>query len=506
MIALLIIFALLAALIGGGVTLFTLGTVGAIVVVVAIIALTAAALSVRGMLVKAAVAVTAVVALAALGFGGYSAVQLASALGSFDGPVDPADPAALASGESKLDAAKEQAGFRVELTEAELTAMMQDTLAGSEENPIRRVDLVVVDGVDGEQGSLDFNVTFKNGSLTGTGRVSAALDAGAINLDVQEVSLGNLSLPGLATGAMEDLIDTILDLNDRLEEVRADVQAIEIGEGRVLVTGTQLGGELLTAGALLDALAENAAAVSGSVAPPAEQIGPGTVDATSAGGATYLVALGDSLAANEGVASPAEGYVSRFHKVASARGGTALGLQNFGVSGETSGTLIRSGQLDEALAFIRANEVAYVTIDIGANDLLGHLGSDDCAEDVAEAACQDRLAPALEAYRANLERILSDLRDAAGDGTPILFLLTYNPFSLGLGGLSLEATSDEATELLNAVATEVAASHDVVVADGFTPLRGTTGVTTHMLASPPDIHPNSVGHDLLAQALVDVLP
>ncbi len=502
----LILLALLAAVVGGAVALFTVGTLGAVFLVLAIVALTGAALYLRGTLVKVALAATAVVAVVAVGFGGLSAYQLVSALGATDGPADPPNPAALASGEAKLDAAKEQAGFRVELTEDELTAMLQDALGGSDENPIRSVDLTIIDGDEGQPGSLEFDITFKNGSLTGSGRVSASLDAGAIAIEIERVSLGRLALPGVATGAMEELIDTVLDLNERLAESRADVQSITIGDDRILVTGTQGGGEMLTADALLDALAENAASLGASVTPPAEQIGPGTVNATTAEGATYVVAIGDSLAANIGVTSPNLGYVSRFHKVVSQRDGGSVGLRNFGVSGETSGTLIRSGQLSEALAFIEANNVAYVTIDIGANDLLGHLGADDCSESITTPACQDRLGPALEAYRENLDRILGDIREAAGDGTPILFLQTYNPFSLGLGGLSLEAASNEATEHLNAVATEVAAEHGVSVADGATPLRGRTGATTHMLGTPPDIHPNAIGYDLLAQALVEALP
>jgi len=506
MTALLILLALFAAAIGGAVALVTVGTIGAGILVFAIFALTGAALYLKGVIVKVALAGTAVIAVAALGFGGLSAYQLVSALGNFDGATDPPDAVALASGEAKLDAAKEQAGFRIELTEDELTAMLQDSLGDSSENPIRSVDLTIVDGAEGGQGALEFQMTFKHGSLTGDGRVAASLDAGAINIDIERVSLGRLSLPGVASGAMEEIIDTVLDLNTRLAESRADVQSIAIGDGRIVVTGTQAGGELLTAGSLLDALAENAATLGASVTPPAEQIGPGTVNATSAEGATYVVAIGDSLAANVGVTSPNQGYVSRFHKVVTSRDGGSIGLRNFGVSGETSGTLIRSGQLTEALAFIEANPVAYVTIDIGANDLLGHLGSDDCSNNITTPACQERLGPALEAYRENLDRILGDIREAAGNGTPILMLLTYNPFSLGLGGLSLEAASNEATDQLNDVATEVAAEHSIIVADGATLLRGTTGATTHMLDTPPDIHPNAIGYDLLAQALADALP
>lgn len=503
---LLIILALFAALAGGAVAAFTIGTVGGIAVVLAVVAIAGIALYLRGTLLKIATAITAVVALAAIGFGGYGALQIASALGSFDGPADPPDAAALSSGQAKLDAAETQAGFRVELTQEELTAIMQDTLAGADENPIRRVDLTVVDGEDGDNGSLEFQMTFKSGSLTGHGRVGATLGAGAINIEVEDVSLGSFSLPGLANGAMEEIVDTVLDVNDRLADFRADVQSIEIGNGRVVVTGTQATGDVLTAATLLDALAENAASVGSAVTPPAEVLGPGTVNATTADGSTYVVVLGDSLAANVGVASASEGYASRIHRVIAEAGGGDIGLRNFGISGETSGTLIRAGQLDEALEFIRANDVAYVILDIGANDLLGHLGSEDCADSIDNAACQARLGPALDAYRANLGRILSDLREAAGEDTPILFLQTYNPFSLGLGGLSLEAASDEATAQLNTVAAEVAAEHDVIVADGSTPMRGTAAATTHMLETPPDIHPNGVGYDLLAQALADVLP
>ena len=41
------------------------------------------------------------------------------------------------------------------------------------------------------------------------------------------------------------------------------------------------------------------------------------------------------------------------------------------------------------------------------------------------------------------------------------------------------------------------------MADGFTPMAGTTAATTHMLDPEPDVHPNAAGHDVLAAALVD---
>lgn len=504
---LLVLLGLIALILGAGVALFTLGTVAAVAVAVVLVGAVGYGLYAGGGAAKGALALAGVAVVAAGALGGLSAFQVYGALSDTSGEADPADATALASAERKLDDIGSQAGFRIELTDAELTAVLQDALAQSEDNPIRRVDLEVIDGPDGDDGVLAFEVTFKNGSLTGSGRVGATLDAGLIALDIQDVSLGRLSLPGVASGAMADIVETVLDVNERLAESRGDVQSVRIGQGRVLVTGTQGGGEVLTGSALLGALAANAAQIADTATAPVEQIGPGTVDATSADGPSYVVALGDSLAANVGVPSAREGYVSRFHSVLAGRDGILYGLRNFGVSGETSGTLIRSGQMDAALAFIEANEVAYVTVNIGANDLLGHLGSDDCSQDIADAACQARLEPALATYRANLDRILGRLRDAAGEGVPILLLTTYNPFSLGLGSaVALEVSSDEATEALNSAAVEVAAAHGVTVADGFASMRGRAAAATHMLDTPPDIHPRSSGYDLLAQALQAALP
>ena len=441
-----------------------------------------------------------------LGFGGFSGYQLYAALTDTSGPADPADPAALASAEAKLEAIEDDAGFRIALTEAELTAYLQDAMANESDSPIRSVALDVVDGDNGDNGELQFDITFKGGGLNGDGAVSASIDAGAVSIEIRRVSIGNLSLPGVATGAVEDIIETVLDLNKELAEAQADVQAIEIMGDQVVVVGTVAGGDMITSDDLLGALADNAASVAGAVSPPAERLGPGVVNSTTADGTSYYVALGDSLAANVGVSQASDGYVSRFHNQLQIANSASYGLRNFGVSGETSGTLIRSGQLEAALEFLRNNDVAYVTIDIGANDLLGHIGSADCESNFASPGCQERLANVLVAYAPNLERIFNDVSDAAPDAT-VIFLQTYNPFSLGFGAsVALEADSDDITQQLNAVAATAANDHDIVIADGFGPMQGTTAATTHMLDASPDIHPKAIGYDILAAALVDALP
>src|SRR5690606_38549871 len=160
----------------------------------------------------------------------------------------------------------------------------------------------------------------------------------------------------------------------------------------------------------------------------------------------------------------------------------------------TSGSLIRGGQLDDALEFMRNNDVAYVTVDIGANDLLGHIYSSDCEASLDEPACRQRKDAALAAYEQNLERILDRVADASGDATLVL-LGSYIPLSLCFGaGHAREAQTDQAVLGLNAVAERVAEAEGVLYADGFAPLRGTTWATTHILDTPPDIHPVSIGY------------
>jgi lysophospholipase L1-like esterase len=507
MTAVIIFLGLLAALVTAAVALFTSGAIAAVIAFVIVLGIMVAGIMLVGAIKKLILAGLAILFIAMLGFGGFSGYQLYAALTDTSGPADPADPAALASAEAKLDAVADNAGFRIALTESELTAYMQDAIGDSDDSPIRSVSVDVVDGDNGDNGEVRFDVTFKGGGLSGNGAVSANLEAGAVSIEILDVSIGNLSLPGVATGAVEDIIETVLDLNETLAEAQADVQAIEIAGDQIVVIGAITGGDMITSADLLGALASNASAVAGAATPPSERLGPGSVNSTSANGASYYVALGDSLAANVGVSQASDGYVSRFHNQLQIADSASYGLRNFGVSGETSGSLIRTGQLDSALEFMRNNNIAFVTIDIGANDLLGHIGSADCESSFSSDGCQQRLANVLAAYEPNLERIFHDVLDAAPDAQ-VIFLQTYNPFSLGFGAsVALEADSDDITQQLNAVAATAAAGHDeILIADGFSPMQGTTAATTHMLDASPDIHPKAIGYDILAGALVDALP
>lgn len=144
----------------------------------------------------------------------------------------------------------------------------------------------------------------------------------------------------------------------------------------------------------------------------------------------YYVSVGDSLAAGvQPIGDPdslyrtREGYAEQLLAIGRERT-PKLSLVKLGCPGETTTTMIDGGicsyrhgsQLDEAVSFLRAhrNHVAFVTIDIGANDF-------PCNE--------ARCVPAgVASIQANLPRILAALRTAAGPRVPIVGMTLYNPF------------------------------------------------------------------------------
>ncbi len=442
--ALFIVIGVLAALLTGVIVLFTLGTMLALLASALVLALgiyAALAEAKAQPVLRSSMVALLVLSLVMVVWG---VTTLVSAFTDVSGPVEPADPQALASANDKFDEqVGDKAAFRLELTEAELTAVLQDGLAETGA-PFQRVMIDVVGGGD-EDGYVEFSATFRNGDLTIRGRLNVVLEAGALRVELLDVDVGAINMPRLAEGAVEELINPFA--NRVLTEGGAEIQSVRLADDRVVVVGTQAGGRLLSSATLLSGLRRHAASAR-AVKPPAERLGPGVVNGREAAGSSYYVALGDSLAANVGVSAPRDGYVSRFHNQLQRRDKDQYGLRNFAVSGETSASLIRTGQLDEALQFIRSHEVRYITINIGANDLLGHLGSADCSEGLSTPACRQRIDDAFAAYEANLERIFKRLREAAPDAT-VIFLKTYNPFSLGFGSrVALDHTFSDLRSVL----------------------------------------------------------
>jgi lysophospholipase L1-like esterase len=156
----------------------------------------------------------------------------------------------------------------------------------------------------------------------------------------------------------------------------------------------------------------------------------GMLAATSAsadGKATYYVSVGDSLAQGYqpiggpnsplGVYGYAQGYANQLFKAVRNRY-EELRLVKLGCGGETTLTMVvgapwcgfpAGSQLAQAEAFLNAHRgaIAFVTIDVGANDVFQY---------------GDQATPTILTY---LPQILVRLRAAAGPGVPIVGMSYY---------------------------------------------------------------------------------
>jgi hypothetical protein len=178
-------------------------------------------------------------------------------------------------------------------------------------------------------------------------------------------------------------------------------------------------------------------------------------------------------------------------------------------------------QLDEAVAFIEAHRqfVAFITIDIGANDFA-----------CADLSC---VPGGVASIQANLPTILAALRGAAGPDIPVVGMTIYNPF-LGawLTGPEGQAFAQFSTfqgivpinQLLRGIflagGASVADVESAVSTTDFTtivPLPGAGDVPlnvaricmwTWICAPPPlgpDNHANAAGYGVMARAFADQL-
>ena len=265
------------------------------------------------------------------------------------------------------------------------------------------------------------------------------------------------------------------------------------------------------------------------VVAPVAAVGPGQ---SGSHAPVYYLSLGDSLSVGEqplgpdgaGVATD-RGYADQL--LATARSWYPnLHPVKLGCRGETTASMIGGGvcayhhgsQLAEAVAFLHAHRkfVAFVTIDIGANDF----------------PCQDSadcLAAGFTSIGNNLPRILTGLRAAAGPSTPIVGSTIYDAilgaWLLGPEGQALATTSVPVFARVNDFLTSIYAAADMPVADvqgafstaDFSPVGGAGGLPLNVVricqwtwvCAPapygPDNHANEAGYAAIAQAFAAVL-
>ena len=227
------------------------------------------------------------------------------------------------------------------------------------------------------------------------------------------------------------------------------------------------------------------------------------------------IALGDSIAAGS-VANNGDvtAYVPRLNRwlrsIDCVEGGPDacphLELSNYSVGGATSDDLI-AGQLPAAVAEIvargsdsdRGNDVVYVTITIGGNDLFNPViaactvGDDDL--------CANTIQTLFAHYQANLGQILVTLRTVAPKAE--IAIMTYDNSLRACDQAALAPLADVVLEGGNGLP---GGFNDIIrgVAGA---VGGVTVVETYGLLQPKDfvggddcLHPDDSGHRKIARA------
>ena len=242
----------------------------------------------------------------------------------------------------------------------------------------------------------------------------------------------------------------------------------------------------------------------------------------------YYLALGDSLAAGTGASTTASRYVNVVYQHELTRFPT-LQLDNIACGGATTTSVINGPgcsyatgtQLGDAEAFLRAHprQVAFVTIDIGANNVDGcQVGA------TISATCVQN---GISHITSELPLILSGLQ-AAYPGVAVYGMNYYDPFLgewlAGSAGQSLATQSVGLLGALNTLLTQLYAAGGASTADVATPFQSTNfaltgsylGVTepqnvadicnwTLFCSNSGNIHANDIGHGLVAGSFDQVI-
>jgi acetyl esterase/lipase len=191
--------------------------------------------------------------------------------------------------------------------------------------------------------------------------------------------------------------------------------------------------------------------------------------ATPAPAPHYYLALGDWFATGIGASTSANDYVNLIAAHEAARYPN-LQVENLGCGGATTASMAdgpgcsytTGTQLGDAVAFLKAHphQVAFVTIDIGADDVAGCETSSGLDTNCASTA--------LDQISTDLPEELAALK-AAGPGVPIYGMNYYDPFLsawlTGASGQAVATQSITSTDQLNALLDQIYLAAGASMAD-----------------------------------------
>ncbi|MBS3939883.1 MAG: SGNH/GDSL hydrolase family protein [Actinobacteria bacterium] len=241
-----------------------------------------------------------------------------------------------------------------------------------------------------------------------------------------------------------------------------------------------------------------------TVAPAPEESAPQATptETTTGGGETVsYVALGDSLATGAGATTS---YVEVYAAALEDQTGVDLAITNLAVNGWTSTDLLTALQRDETMRTAVAG-ADLVTVDIGANDLLGAIpfyASDNCGGDDNLQCLRDATAQVEQQWAAILDEVIA-LR--GGEAAGIATIDLYQPF---IGNRRVADDFDVLRPVmdgLNEVLTDGAEARGIPVAavhDAFHGPDGTGDPNDAFLISVDGLHPSNAGHEVIAQELL----
>ncbi|PAZ10286.1 sortase [Streptomyces sp. SA15] len=249
----------------------------------------------------------------------------------------------------------------------------------------------------------------------------------------------------------------------------------------------------------------------------------------------YYISLGDSLASGYQPDVNQDTRIAYTDQLYAQLKQRQPGLKHIrlGCTGETTASLLKGGtchypnarsQLDAAVKALAKHRghVSYVTINIGANDIL------ECADDTTGAIDQNCVNPAIQAIPKNLAEITRALRQAGTQGTQYAGATYYNPFlAQWLRGSAGQQTAQGSVGLVkseNGAISQVYAAAGFKVADvagafssddvtpvsvpgyGEVPANVATICRLTWACTMRDPHANPLGHQVIASTFAAVLP
>ncbi|MFF0267767.1 SGNH/GDSL hydrolase family protein [Kribbella sp. NPDC004536] len=220
-------------------------------------------------------------------------------------------------------------------------------------------------------------------------------------------------------------------------------------------------------------------------------------------GEVHVVALGDSV--TSGTNCNCSAFPQMYGDLLQDRDGKAVSVDNMGVGGMDSGGLLQALDQHDSPTEVATSEANVVLLTIGANDFGDH------HDDVTSGQCVgDCVSDEYEQLTVNLDKILSRIHTLR-DNLPTTILMTgyWNVFKDGDVAkrqytASGRVASDQLTLRTNAAINAAAAADDATYVDIYTPFEHSANITS--LLAPDGDHPNTTGHQLIANVLLTATP